>query len=218
MPPPLPGPFSIPSCLRSVLRRDKVWMSRCDGRQSAGRYLELCSGDREAQQQGVTMRKNHERRSAGRAPRRALTSGVAGALVLTGLHEAARRLLSHAPRMDVIGERALSRSLAALGQRSPRGRQLFRATLAGELLSNTLYYSIVGAAARSRALPTGLLIGLAAGLGAVLLPPRLGLGHPPGEKAPLTPLLTIAWYTAGGLAAAAVTRLLDDSETAYEGA
>ena len=164
------------------------------------------------------MRNNHGKRSHGRTPRRALTSGVAGALVLTGLHEAARRLLPHAPRMDVIGERALSRSLAALGQHSPRGRRLFRATLAGELLSNTLYYSVVGAAARSRALPTGLLIGLAAGLGAVLLPPRLGLGKPPGAKGPLTPLLTIAWYTAGGLAAAAAARLMDDSEYAYDGA
>ena len=149
-----------------------------------------------------------ERRSAGRV----LTGGLAGTLVVTALHEVARRILPHAPRMDVIGERALSRTLAALGQRPPRGRRLFRATLAGELLSNTLYYSLVGAIAKSRVLRTGLLVGTAAGIGAVLLPPRLGLGRPPGEKAPLTPLLTLAWYTAGGLAAAAVTRLLDDSE------
>ena len=147
-----------------------------------------------------------------RSPGRVLTGGLAGTLVVTALHEVARRILPHAPRMDVIGERALSRTLAALGQRPPRGRRLFRATLAGELLSNTLYYSLVGAIAKSRVLRTSLLVGTAAGIGAVLLPPRLGLGRPPGEKAPLTPLLTLAWYTAGGLAAAAVTRLLDDSE------
>jgi hypothetical protein len=110
--------------------------------------------------------------------------------------------------MDVIGERALNRSLKALGWRAPRGRRLYHATLAGELLSNSLYYSIVGAAPPSRALRTGLIAGLIAGFGAVLLPPRLGLGHPPGQKPPVTPLLTIAWYTAGGLASAAVTRLL----------
>jgi hypothetical protein len=114
--------------------------------------------------------------------------------------------------MDVIGERALSRSLARLGQKPPVEPGLFRATLAGELLSNTLYYSVVGAVAGSRRLRTGLLVGLVAGLGAVLLPPRLGLGHPPGEKVPLTPLLTIAWYTAGGLAAAGAASFLDDSE------
>jgi hypothetical protein len=142
------------------------------------------------------------------SPARALAGGIAGALVLTGLHESARGLLKHPPRMDVIGERALTQSLKAVGRGAPRGRRLYRATLAGELLSNSLYYSIVGAAAPSRLLRTGLGVGLIAGIGAVLLPPRLGLGHPPGEKAPLTPLLTIAWYTAGGLASAAVTRLL----------
>jgi hypothetical protein len=142
------------------------------------------------------------------SPARALAGGIAGALVLTGLHESARGLLKHPPRMDVIGERALSRSLKALGRRAPRGRRLYRATLAGELLSNSLYYSIVGVASPSRVLRTGLMIGLIAGIGAVLLPPRIGLGHPPGEKPPVTPLLTIAWYTAGGLASAAVTRAL----------
>lgn len=156
------------------------------------------------------MRKTYGERRSRRGPRRVLGSGVAGALVLTGLHEAARRLLPHAPRMDVIGERALSRSLNALGRRSPRGSRLYRATLAGELFSNSLYYSMVGAAVRTRTLQTGLLIGLAAGLGAVLLPPYLGLGKSPGSKAPLTPLLTVAWYTAGGLAAAAAARLMDD--------
>ena len=155
------------------------------------------------------MRNKSEVPSGHRAPRRALTSGLAGALVLTGLHEAARHLLPHAPRMDVIGERALSRSFATVGRHPPEGRRLYQASLAGELLSNSLYYSMVGATSRSRVLRSGLLLGLAAGLGAVLLPPRLGLGRPPGEKALLTPLLTIAWYTAGGIAAAAVTRLLD---------
>jgi len=156
------------------------------------------------------MRKNYGRARSRRGTSRALGSGVAGALVLTGLHEAARRLLPHAPRMDVIGERALSRSLHALGRRSPRGGRLFAATLAGELFSNSLYYSMVGAASRSRTVQAGLLIGLAAGVGAVLLPPLIGLGKSPGSKAPLTPLLTVAWYTAGGLAAAAAARLMDD--------
>jgi hypothetical protein len=139
-----------------------------------------------------------------------LGGGLAGALVLTGLHEVARRLLPHAPRMDVIGERALSRTLRLSGRRPPRGRRLYGATLAGELVSNMLYYSLAGSGSRSNRLRQGLLVGLAAGLGAVLLPPRLGLGHPPGERAPLTPLLTLAWYTAGGLAAALVTRMFEE--------
>jgi hypothetical protein len=147
-------------------------------------------------------------------PSRALTGGAAGAMVLTGLHEASRHLLAHSPRMDVIGERALKRTLKATGRPAARGKNLYGSTLAGELISNTLYYSLVGAGSRSNRLGRGLVAGLAAGLGAVLLPPWLGLGHPPGESKPLTPLLTIAWYTAGGLAAALVMRVLDERESA----
>jgi hypothetical protein len=147
-------------------------------------------------------------RSRDRFTPRALASGMAGALVLTGLHEIARRTVPHAPRMDVIGERALAGTIRAAGGNPPRGRRLFRSTLAGEILSNTLYYSVVGAGVGSRVWRKGLVAGLTAGLGAVLLPPRLGLGRQPGESRPLTPLLTVAWYTAGGLAAAMTARLL----------
>lgn len=150
--------------------------------------------------------------AGGRTAGRALTGGLAGTLFLTGLHEVGRRMVRHSPRMDVIGERALSRALAALGRRAPPEQQLFGATLVGEIISNTVYYSLVGAGSRSSWLRRGLLVGLGAGLGAVLLPPRLGLGHPPGEKRPLTPLLTTAWYTAGGVAAAMAMRLLDGSD------
>jgi hypothetical protein len=151
-----------------------------------------------------------ENQSGTRSPGRALASGIAGAAVLTGLHEVARRVVPHAPRMDVIGERALSDGMKAAGMRPPRGSQLFRATLLGELVSNALYYSVVGAGSRARALRRGVLVGLAAGLGAVFLPPRMGLGRPPGNKPPVTPLLTIAWYTAGGLAAALAAQLVHD--------
>ena len=145
---------------------------------------------------------------------RALASGAAGAMALTALHEVTRRVMPHAPRMDVIGKRALAGTMAAMGARPPRGKILFRQTLAGELISNTLYYGVIGAGSRPRALRRGLLLGMIAGVGAVLLPPRLGLGNSPGGKAPLTPLLTLALYTAGGLAAGAVARLLGDSTSA----
>jgi hypothetical protein len=145
---------------------------------------------------------------------RALASGAAGAMTLTALHEMTRRVVPHAPRMDVIGERALAGTIAAVGAHPPQGRVLFWQTLAGELISNTLYYGVIGAGSKARALRRGLLLGLTAGIGAVILPPRLGLGHSPGGKARLTPLLTLALYTAGGLAAGAMARLLDDSTTA----
>jgi hypothetical protein len=140
---------------------------------------------------------------------RSLASGAIGALAVTAINEGARRRIPHAPRMEVIGMRALSAAVQALGGRPPRGRKLFRETLGADLLSNTIYYALVGAGSRQTRLSRGILLGAAAGLGAVILPPRLGLGRPPGNRRPVTPLMTVAWYTAGGVAAALAGRILE---------
>ena len=140
---------------------------------------------------------------------RSLASGAIGALALTAINEGARRRIPHAPRMEVIGMRALSAAVRTFGGRPARGRKLFRETLGADLLSNTIYYGLVGAVARQTRLSRGILLGAAAGLGAVLLPPMLGLGRPPGNRRPATPLMTVAWYTAGGVAAALAGRMLE---------
>jgi hypothetical protein len=105
--------------------------------------------------------------------------------------------------MDVIGMRALSRTVRGLGGRPARGSRLFRQTLLGDLAANALYYSLAGASPRR-----GLALGAAAGLGAAALPPMLGLGRSPGSRWPATPLMTLALYTAGGVAAAVAGRAL----------
>lgn len=143
---------------------------------------------------------------------RSLAGGAVGALALTALNEIARRRVPHAPRMEVIGMRALAGAVRRIGGTPPSGRTLFRSTLAGDLLSNTLYYALVGAGSRRTRVTRGLLLGAAAGLGAVLLPPMLGLGHPPGERRPATPLMTVAWYTVGGVAAGLAGGLLEGED------
>ena len=143
---------------------------------------------------------------------RSLASGVAGAVALNVVHETARRTIPRAPRMDVIGRRGIAKSMVALGKEPPHGQRLQGAALAGDLVSNALYYSLVGLGS-DRAKPTlqrGLILGLAAGLGAVFLPPVLGLGHQPGRRGPFTHFLTVTWYTIGGLAAAATLRALSE--------
>lgn len=137
-----------------------------------------------------------------------LLGGLAGAVTVTLLNEVVRRRLPHAPRMDVIGERALAGSLEAAHVDPPRGRALYGWTMAADLASNTLYYSLVGAGGPGGTWLRGGALGLAAGLGAVLLPRPLGLGRQPGARSPRTPLLTVAWYLAGGLAAAATSRVV----------
>jgi hypothetical protein len=136
----------------------------------------------------------------------ALLSGLAGATALTLIHETVRRLRHDAPRMDTLGRRSIKAGLKTFGIGSPPEDQLQAAALGGDLVSNTLYYSLVGLGHPSGALARGAALGAGAGLGAVVLPPLLGLGHRPGARTPRTAAMTFCWYLAGGLAAAAAHR------------
>ena len=142
---------------------------------------------------------------------KAISSGAAGALAVTALNESARRVIPHAPRMDVIGMRGLRRPIEAMGYRPPPARTLRKAALAGDLLSNGVYYSLAAAGDPRHALRRGLVLGALGGIGAALLPPVVGLGNQPHRKTPWTQLLTVAWYTLAGLAAGAAVEAVDDA-------
>jgi hypothetical protein len=137
----------------------------------------------------------------------ALISGAAGAVALNILHETARRIVPHAPRMDVIGMRALARSLRGLDQEVPPHDELFSWTLVGDLASNAVYYSLVGLGDEDGIWFRGAALGAAAGVGGAFLPPRIGLGRQPDET-PATQVMTITWYLVGGIVAAIVARRL----------
>ncbi|MBD2770447.1 hypothetical protein IC235_21385 [Hymenobacter sp. BT664] len=134
-----------------------------------------------------------------------LSAGLAGAVALTILHEAARHQRPvDAPRMDVLGMRGLRKLLSNAGAPPPDSDTLFGLTMAADVMSNTLYYSFVGSG--RHAVRCGLLLGLAAGVGGVVLPGPLGLGEAPSNRTPQTRLMTVAWYTVGGLVAGLVAR------------
>ena len=135
---------------------------------------------------------------------RSVASGAAGAGVLTLVHEVGRRVRSDAPRMDIVGMRALAASLTGAGVAPPDDRRLHRWTLAGDLAANSIYYAAVPAASRGATWARAAALGLAAGLGALLLPRRMGLGDPPHSTGLPNQVMTVAWYVAGALAAAAM--------------
>ena len=141
---------------------------------------------------------------------KALGSGLVGACALTLIHETARRFIKDAPRMDVVGMRAIAKTMRAVDVEPPT--PLHEAALVGDIVSNSLFYSLVGAGDREDALRNGALLGLDAGLCAVFLPEPLGLGRQPTERAPATQAMTVAWYLAGGLAAAAAYRAFSSDE------
>ena len=141
---------------------------------------------------------------------KALGSGLVGAAALTLVHEAARRYIDDAPRMDVVGMRAITKTLRAVDVEPPV--PLHELTLAGDIVSNSLYYGLVGLGGPEDALRNGALLGLAAGLGAVYLPEPLGLGRQPAKNSAETNLLTVAFYLLGGLAAGAAYQALSEEE------
>jgi hypothetical protein len=136
-----------------------------------------------------------------------LAAGFAGAIALTALHETVRRLRPHdAPRMDVLGERGLRKLLALDDLPQPDPQTAYSATMLGDVLSNGLYYSLVGSGRHT--LGRGLTLGVLAGVGGVLLPGPLGLGTAPSARTPQTQAMTVAWYTVSGLVAGAVAQAL----------
>ena len=134
-----------------------------------------------------------------------LAAGFAGAIALTALHETARRLRPQdAPRMDVLGERGLRKILRLEDLPQPTATTAYSITMLGDVLSNGLYYSLVGSGKHSRG--RGFALGVLAGVGGLLLPGPLGLGTAPSNRTLQTQAMTVAWYTVGGLVAGLVAR------------
>lgn len=138
----------------------------------------------------------------------AFGSGFLGAAALTLLHESLRRIVPEAPRMDLLGERAIERGMRWAGYEPPQGQTLHQVALAGDLASNTAYYSLVGLGPPERAIARGAVIGLVAGIGAVTLPGPLGLGTDPARRTMSTGLMTVGLYLGGGLVAGLAYRRL----------
>jgi hypothetical protein len=145
---------------------------------------------------------------------KAFISGTVGAGVLTLIHEAARRKVPRAPRMDIVGMRAVDRVMDWMHLQLLNRPQLRRVALAGDLVSNSLYYSAVPATTPGATWRRGLFLGALAGIGAVSLPERIGLGTAPDSRSRSNQLMTVAWYVFGGLAAAAAANAYADRTAA----
>ena len=140
---------------------------------------------------------------------RRLLSGSAGAAVLTAIHQIGLVVRPDvAPRMDVVGMRALARGYRTAGVAPPDARGLYYRTLAGDLVANAAYYSAVPARSGAATWSRAAMLGLAAGAGAFFLPPRLHLGRPPNSQHLSNGVMTVSWYLLGALAAAACAEAL----------
>jgi hypothetical protein len=139
----------------------------------------------------------------------ALEGGVAGAAALTLIHESIKKVVPYAPRVDLLGMKAMAKGLRVIGAKSPGERKLYGWSLTGDLVGNALFYSFAGIGKKENALVRGAGLGLAAGLGAVLLPEPLGLPSRHTNRSLETKILTVGLYVIGGIVAAGVMKLID---------
>ncbi|MCD8739246.1 hypothetical protein LT679_01420 [Mucilaginibacter roseus] len=137
-----------------------------------------------------------------------LIGGVAGAVALNILHETLKRFDHDAPRVDLVGEEGVNKTIKAAGGQPLSGDKLYAAALSGDLISNALYYSTIGLGKKKHLLARGAALGLAAGLGAVTLPEKIGLSDAPVTKTPRTTGMTVAYYLFGGLVTALTIKAL----------
>ena len=139
----------------------------------------------------------------------ALSGGLAGAVTLNLIHESYRQIDADAPKIHLIGEEALLKMLNAGKLPLPKNRdELYKWTLAGDIISNAAYYSLIAAGKPKNLLKRGLILSLAAGIGAVFTPEKIGLNNSPTDRTLETKVLTVLWYTLGGLTAVGVMKAM----------
>jgi hypothetical protein len=134
--------------------------------------------------------------------------GLAGAAALTLVNEGVRKVNVNAPRLDLLGQNALARFMKGNDIVSKTAQQFF--PLAGDIISNSLYYGMSRGNNATETFIRGAFLGLGAGIGAVVLPGKVGLAESPTNRTNQTKVMTVAWYLIGGLVAAAVINALDN--------
>ena len=142
----------------------------------------------------------------------AFAGGIAGTITVASIHEALRRITSDAPRMDILDMELIRKGLKSLNNKVPGENELQRWAVAGELLCDTAYFGLAGIGRKKGVWLRGVLLGLIAGVTAVVLPKPLGLPQESSNKTLATKVMTIGLYLAGGIFAAAVTRMVNNGK------
>jgi len=136
-----------------------------------------------------------------------MIAGLAGAIALNVLHETLKEK-SNTPRVDLLGEEALQKGLSKVGAKIDNEQDLYKATLTGDIISNTLYYSLIGAGDVKYIWPKAIFLGLTAGIGAVKLPEPMGLDSEPVAKNDQVKVMTVGYYIFGAVVTALVLKVL----------
>lgn len=130
-----------------------------------------------------------------------LMAGLAGAIALNVLHETVRKTNNNVPRLNLLGQEALNKTLEKYGTPIADEAELYRNTLIADVVGNTIYYSFIGGKP-ALIWPKAVFLGLSAGTAALKLPEKIGLDPSPVTFSKQTKALTMAYYLFGALVTA----------------
>ena len=137
-----------------------------------------------------------------------LLSGAISAASLNVIQETLIKTMAHPPRVDIVGMRGVAKLARAAGTQPPQ--HLRSTALAGDIVSNALYYSLAGVFGRQNAILTGACIGIAAGVGLLVLSPALGVGNAEVNRTTETQIAGAGMYIAAGIMAGALYQAFSD--------
>ncbi len=127
---------------------------------------------------------------------RSLIGGLTGSLILTAMHQLLKNNYAAAPRMDLLSEEIIEKGFDKIGADQPSEEKLHNIALVSDIAVNALFFS--AAAITVSSCSKGTLLGIAAGLGGVYLPEKLGLNPEHSNKTLQTKILTVGLYALGG--------------------
>lgn len=128
-----------------------------------------------------------------------ILAGFGGAIALNILHETIRKNFDNVPHINELGEEALLKVTENTSINITGEKNLYAATLVGDIVSNGLYYATT---ATNHNIASGLL----AGIGAIALPKKMGLNDEPVAENNKKKAMTIGYYVFGAL----VTKFIYD--------
>lgn len=128
-----------------------------------------------------------------------MLAGLGGALALNLLHEIVRKNFDNVPHINEVGEEALKKITDYTPFEISDPNTLYAATLAGDIVSNAIYY---GTTATNHDFTSGV----AAGIGAIVLPQKMGLDDQPVAENNKKKIMTLGYYVFGAL----VTKFIYD--------
>lgn len=136
-----------------------------------------------------------------------MVSGLVGAAAVTGLNYLGQRITSQAPRLDALGRQAVRKTSNKVAGTQPDESTVQATALGGDLISNSMIYSLAGVGRSRRPEMRGVLAGVAMGAAVVLLAPMLGFGKRNVGIGAKGKAMAVGQYALGGLAAGLAHRV-----------